>query len=278
MVQGQITDSCHLVKLILNSKYDDFGAIPYNDYLYFVSNRKPDALFSENRYTDIYKARLINDTTFEKPQRPSKLNTRFNNGPISFSKKGEVFFSANRNPSYNSKSVNYLVLFTSAFVNQKFTKWAELDLGLKARNNYTHPAINSNADILVFASDMPGGFGGTDLYICYKIKGIWSAARNLGENINTKGNEISPFLHPDGSLYFASNGLNGIGGYDIFITFFINDFWEIPRNLKFPYNSTADDYFYYCSNDKSTGYLTSNREGTKSNRDIYYFFIKKPTQ
>ncbi len=133
-----------------------------------------------------------------------------------------------------------------------------------------HPALSKDGNILVFASDMPGGFGGTDLYYCVKSgSGQWTRPVNLGKQINTEGNEMFPSLDKDGNLYFSSTGLAGLGGLDVFEV----DLKEMkpvnaPRNMGSPINAQTDDFGLIMSNDLKSGFLSSNRRG---NDDIYRF-------
>ncbi|MES2808613.1 MAG: OmpA family protein [Bacteroidota bacterium] len=135
-----------------------------------------------------------------------------------------------------------------------------------------HAALANNGSVIYFASDMPEGEGGTDIWYCLKkADGTWDTPLNCGKVINTKENESFPTLSADGnSLYFSSNGLPGMGGLDIFRSAGKQAAWSKPVNLKYPLNSTSDDFYYLTKND-TTGYISSNREGGKGSDDIYSF-------
>ena len=123
---------------------------------------------------------------------------------------------------------------------------------------------------------MKGGFGGNDIWYVKKIKrDEWSEPINMGEQINTSGNEVFPFIHFDGSLYFSSDGHIGMGGLDIFKAEFDDE--NILRsiiNMKSPINSSNDDFGIIFENEEEKGYLSSNRLGSKGD-DIYQFYLPK---
>ncbi|BAU52124.1 OmpA family protein [Mucilaginibacter gotjawali] len=132
-------------------------------------------------------------------------------------------------------------------------------------------ALSKDGKTIYFTSDMPGGFGKTDLWYCEKrTDGSWGIPINCGKNINTAEEDAFPVIGGDGNLYYASKGLPGMGGYDIYCAKGQKDQWSTPVNLKYPINSTSDD-FYLVTNDGKSGYLSSNREGGQGGDDIYSF-------
>ena len=136
-----------------------------------------------------------------------------------------------------------------------------------------HPAISPDDKMLVFASDMDGGQGGKDLwYIKEESRGKWSAPINLGPEINTAGDEMFPFIKPNGTLYFASNGHVGMGGLDIFSAENVGDAqWAKVKNMKAPINSSANDFGITFAGDKNKGFFSSSREGGRGKDDIWQF-------
>jgi outer membrane protein OmpA-like peptidoglycan-associated protein len=125
---------------------------------------------------------------------------------------------------------------------------------------------------------MPGGIGGTDIYYCKREGLAWGNPTNAGPVINTEGSEMFPFIHSDGTLYYSSDGLFGLGGLDIFMAAAREDStgFEHPINLAKPLNSSSDDFAFIISENKSDGYLSSNREAGKGDDDIYHFKIDFP--
>lgn len=139
------------------------------------------------------------------------------------------------------------------------------------------PAIDVSETTIVFASDMPGGFGGTDLYVSYNINGQWTYPVNLGPKINTTGDEMFPYFHSDSTLYFASNGHPGMGGFDIYEVIYSIDRTEIDSiaNVGYPINSEADDFGLILDDVKRTGFFCSNRAGGKGGFDLYKLDVLK---
>lgn len=138
-----------------------------------------------------------------------------------------------------------------------------------------HPTIDRGEKVMIFASDMPGGQGGKDLWVTTYNKRAkeWTKPKNLGAGINTSENELFPYLAPDGTLYYSSNGLVGMGGLDIFKAKSSGENkWSNPENLKSPINSFKDDYgFTFEKNKDDKGFITSNRNNGKGKDDIYSF-------
>lgn len=136
----------------------------------------------------------------------------------------------------------------------------------------SQPSIASDGQTLYFVSDRPGGYGGYDLYKAIKEEGLWGSPVNLGPVINSKGNEKSPFIHPDGqTLYFSSDGWSGMGGYDVFYSRMKDQVFQSPVNLGFPINSPEDDVGFFVSTDGMKGYFASNKYNGKGGYDLYTF-------
>jgi hypothetical protein len=131
---------------------------------------------------------------------------------------------------------------------------------------------------MVFASDMPGGQGATDLYISYREgKNNWSTPVNLGSKINTFGSELYPYIMDDHTIYFSSDAHPGMGKLDIFKTEYVNGEWTEPQNLKPPYNSIGDDFGFVMSRQSRQGFFSSDRFDSKGLDDIYSFSEFDPT-
>lgn len=199
------------------------------------------------------------------------VNTRFHEGPSALLPDGSLIFTRNNYYSgkkgSSSEGVTKLKLFTASGAG-----WKKIEGFPYNSDEYSvgHPTVSPAGDILIFASDKPGGFGGTDLYYSVRVKnGRWGRPVNLGNKINTEGDEQFPYLDNSGSLYFSSNGHPGIGGLDIFrVPFTDLKVQTKPTNLGIPVNSGKDDFGFILSPDKQEGYLSSNRKG---NDDIYHF-------
>jgi outer membrane protein OmpA-like peptidoglycan-associated protein/tetratricopeptide (TPR) repeat protein len=138
-------------------------------------------------------------------------------------------------------------------------------------------ALSRDGKVIYFTSDMPGGIGQTDLWYCEKLpNGSWAKPVNCGKTVNTAGDEAFPTIGGDGALYYSSKGLAGMGGFDIYKAKGEKAAWGTPENLKYPLNSTNDD-FYLTTRDGLTGYLSSNRAGGQGSDDIYSFIYKPDT-
>lgn len=141
-----------------------------------------------------------------------------------------------------------------------------------------HPTISKNGKRLYFASNMPGGLGGFDIYVCEWKDGSWAAPKNLGPQINTTGNEQYPFISSEDILYFASDSRPGLGGMDIFYAEPTNNeklFIE-AENLGTPVNSQFDDFGVFILKDGKRGYFSSNRKNGLNDNDVYYMVNNKP--
>jgi outer membrane protein OmpA-like peptidoglycan-associated protein len=200
-----------------------------------------------------------------------KINTKYHNASSAVFPDGSIIFTRNNyNKGQAQKSTEGIIklkLYTASGKNLK--KITEFPYN---SNEYStgHPALNKAGNILIFASDMPGGYGGTDLYYSVRSgRGPWTRPVNLGKKINTEGNEMFPYLDSKGKLYFASNGHAGIGGLDIFeVALKEMKPLETPRNMGRPINGSTDDFGLIISEDYKSGYFSSNRRGDD---DIYQF-------
>lgn len=138
-------------------------------------------------------------------------------------------------------------------------------------------ALSGDGKLIYFSSDMPGSVGKTDLWYCEKnADGSWDKPVNCGKNINSKEEESFPFIDETGVLYYASKGLPGMGGYEIYAARGQKADWDIPKNLEYPINSTSDD-FNFITRDGQSGYLSSNRDKGQGSDDIYAFTRLKET-
>lgn len=203
-------------------------------------------------------------------------NSKFNEGALCFTPNGtRVFFTRNSSKVNKSSKKRELMLFT-AIVNKQ-GKWSKITPSNLNNPAYSigHPAVSPDGNSLVFASDMPGGQGGTDLYMAsIESDGTLGTPVNLGPKINTANNELFPWYNQDKQLFFASNGHPGLGGFDLFVTE-IREGKEpfTPMNLQAPINSASDDIAIAFHADMQ-GYFSSNRR--KGNDDIYRFTQLRP--
>ncbi|CAN1532131.1 OmpA-like domain [Spirosomataceae bacterium] len=204
------------------------------------------------------------------------INSKYHEGPVTFFKdyKKIVFTRNNYNKGRAKKSdkgVNMLKLFIASKKGNKWTDIKELPIN-SDQYSTGHPALSPDNRKMYFVSDMPGGFGGTDIYVVDYRDGSWGVPVNLGREINTEGSEMFPFVDEAGNFYFASDGHAGLGGLDMFYVEFRNG---VPfggvENLGAPINSTKDDFGFITDAERSHGYFSSNRRKGYSDDNIYAF-------
>jgi outer membrane protein OmpA-like peptidoglycan-associated protein/tetratricopeptide (TPR) repeat protein len=265
-----------------NNSATDFSPIMYNaDQLIITSDRaesegKENYKWTGEKFFDLYLLN-INAETVERFEAP--FNQSFHQGAPSFGKEqNTVFFT--QCGSEEKIAVDYCQIMFSQKNGDTWSKPTAIDLGNNAQN-YLHPVLSEDGKMLVFACDKEEGFGGYDLYYSIIIgaddEAKWSVPINLGNKINTDGNEVFPFLDKD-TLYFSSDGHTGMGGLDIFRAEKRAHKWQRPQNLKAPMNSGGDDFGFILDllnplpeKTIQQGYFSSNRLGGRGSDDIYKF-------
>lgn len=270
----------------LNTKWSDFSPMLYKkNEIYFTSDREKGASgktygWTGNGFTDIYKViykvdkKNPNSIKYEIPVLIDKdvINTPYNDGTVCFDTKGSTMYFTQCSGKDGKGKYCRIYSATSAG-----TGWSEPQPLSFSTDSFTcgHPTLSKDGQIMYFASDMPGGFGGKDIwYVTYTKRGkTWGDPVNLGPTINTAGDDMYPFLADDGTLYFSSNGHVGLGGVDIYYTKGENTDWSQPVNMKTPINSGADDFAMTLNKDKESGYFSSTREGGRGQDDIYRFYM-----
>ncbi|OUV74686.1 MAG: hypothetical protein CBC83_03460 [Flavobacteriales bacterium TMED123] len=265
---------------IVNSRYADFSpAFGNKEYteIYFASSRKGstgtelDERTGES-FMDIYKTRIDKKAKWRSPvPEMETINTEANEGPMYLNERGSVMYFT------KCKVEKKKQLGCDIFVSQRKGKlWAEaqkLQIKVDSGASVGHPAITDDENMIFFSSDQKEGYGGKDLWVVQKIKrNQWSEPMNLGPAINTSGDEMFPFVHVDGTLYFASDGHIGMGGLDIYKSVPDSNLsFTSVVNLKSPVNSSGDDFGMIIERKDERGYFTSNRAGGKGGDDIYQF-------
>ena len=262
-------------------KFDEFSPVYYKDGIVFCSNQG--ALLPFNYSTgdnkNFFKIHYI-DTTASKQKSQflsGTLNSHFNDGPVSFNSSGDtIYFSRNllgdAKPWNASDPRNTLGIFFAVLSGSKWENITELRFNSDSYN-VTTPWISPDGKRLYFASDKPGGYGGSDLYYCEWNNNYWNNPVNLGNVVNTEGNEAYPFINRAGELFFSSDGHPGLGGKDIFYSRQIDSTWIEPVRLNPPVNSEYDDFGLITDEDMSEGYFTSQRSASL---DIYNFITVNP--
>lgn len=229
-------------------------------------------------YYNLYSAAVDNQGKLSS-MKPVKgdVNTKFHDGPASYDKANDlVYFTRNnylKKKGVDGNNTMRLKIYRAKLIDSKLKNVEELPFN---SNDYScgHPSISADGKQLYFASDMPGGRGGTDIYVVeIKENGAFGAPQNMGEEINTSRDEVFPYIHPEENiLFFSSNGLFGLGGLDVFVAKLTKtgDVKSI-QNLGTPINTMYDDFSFVNNAEQTMGYLASNRVDGAGNDDVYRF-------
>jgi len=263
--------------------YDDFGPAKMGDQIVFSSNRGVMAgivrtyAWDGKPFLDLYGAEVDENGEASSAKPFSKvLNSKYHEGNATFSSDGkEVFFTRNDyldgEFGEGENGVNNLKIYTSMM--DEDGNWSEPVAFPYNSSNFStgHPSLSADGKTLYFVSDRPNGKGGADIYMSKRNSdGSWAEPVNL-RSINTEGNEMFPFIHPEGNLYFASDGHFGLGGLDVFVAIPKSGGFEKPKNMGYPFNDANDDFGVWIDMDYSNGYLSSNRDTGSYGDDIYRF-------
>ncbi len=215
----------------------------------------------------------LNDNEWSEPEKMDyPTNTLYNEGAYSITEDGtELYFaSCNRLDGFGGCDIYFSELNNN--------EWSEpINLGSNVNSKYweSQPSISSNKDLLFFSSNREGGVGNRDIWVCKRLgKYKWSEPFNLGKNVNTEKDEITPFVFADSkTLYFASKGHVGLGGFDIFVSTVNNDgYFSETKNLGYPINTWNDESSLIVSKNYSYGFFSSDRvDYIHSNLDLFYF-------
>ncbi len=263
----------------INSKMSDYSPCIYKDKIIFVSSRDTISArrssWTDEPFYSLYECQIDSNYKLTSYKRLfGEVNTKYHEGPVSYDKNSGILYFTRNNFFHGKKgeskdNSNYLKIYQAI---NKDGKWEDIKELPFNNDEYScaHPAISPDGKKLYFISNMPGGFGGTDIYFCNKQDSGWSKPINLGKPVNTFGNELFPTFSENGILYFASTGHPGLGGLDLFM---YTDNKIV--NLGYPINTSYDD-FGLCTENGEKGFFSSNRNGGFNNDDIYYFKMNQP--
>ena len=270
-----------IVKLSINSEHSDFCPVYFDEGLVFASARNRTEIIQRTHdwtgmpYFSLYYAKG-SELTFSQPKpfAPS-INTRYNNGPVCFSKSGDYIYVTRNNVEEGrvKESDSGIVKLKIYILKRNGNDWENETSFDYNSDNYScaHPCISADGNKLYFASDMPGGYGGMDIYVSTREGKKWGKPVNLGPSVNTSGNEGFPYIDSKKGLFFASNGRGGLGGFDIYYSPKSMNGFSTPVNLGYPINSPGDDFSWIQNEAGTFGYFTSNRETKGENDEIYSF-------
>ncbi len=264
----------------INSPNSEFSPTYYQDGIVFASDQKqhgPIDKHTGERYLELYYAPLDMNGDPLKPKEFSiRLNSRLHEAATTFNNaQDRIIFTRNSQKAgkalANKKHIVQMRLYEAAMGKLDWENVEELEFN---GENFScmHPTLSPSGDKLYFASDMPGegARGDMDIYVVEWEDGRWGRPRNLGPKVNTPAKEAFPFIHDSGVLFFASQGHNGVGGFDIYMLN-LGDEEEEVVNLGKPFNTVKDDFGFILSRDGLSGFFSSDRSGGMGRDDIYRF-------
>lgn len=279
--------------LDINTELSDFGTTEYENSIVFASARGGGRKYrwNEEPYLDIYSVEKTDNGFGEVNEIDGKVNTKYHESSAVFSPNGKYMFFT-RNNFFRLKykedetGVNRLQLYRATL--SEDGTWDDIHKIHFNSEDYSvaHPALNLTGSRLYFASDMPGTYGQSDIFVVdVNDDGTLGEPENLGSSINTEGQESFPFVDTSGNLFFSSTGFPGLGGLDVFKSEELDQKVASGSNRSFPIenvgkpvNSSADDFGYYENLVTKRVYFSSNREGGKGSDDIYTFEVPECKQ
>ena len=265
----------------LNTASSDFGGTFNGGKLYITSARnstRKNYGWNEQPFLDIYEIVKNDDGTYQPGTLLNdKINTRYHEGLVSFSPDGNTMYFSRESffekvyekDSITKNRYSQLHLFKAS---KTGSDWDNVEGFPINSENYSvkNPSVSTDGKTLFFASDMPGGYGLFDIYkASINEDGSLGEATNLGQKVNTEGQEMFPYISSNGTLYFSSNGHLGLGGLDVFHTKEIDGKMAPIRNIGIPVNGNSDDFAFSLDEESGEGYVSSNREGGVGSDDIY---------
>lgn len=274
----------------VNTEASEFGVSYYKDNKVLLTsstrvkkvyNRKDER--SNQFFYNLFKAELIEDGLGSLEFDKTALQSKYHDGPACYDPTNEfIYFTRNnldgKKAVDENKKVTHLKIFRGRIVNNEIVNVESLPFNSDLYSTM-HPSISADGTKLFFSSNMPGGYGGFDLYVVEINKqGMYSAPKNLGPKVNSILDDVFPFYQQNGSiLFFSSNGHIGSGGLDIFFSEIADDLTTIKTlNAGTSINSEYDDFSFVNDSEQKSGFMASNRNGENQNDDIFAFSQKEP--
>jgi outer membrane protein OmpA-like peptidoglycan-associated protein len=263
----------------INSPAVDYSPTYYGNGLVFVSSRNRGGFVNPvtgETYYELFHAPFGANGQLARPRLFSiEINSALHEGPVTFDKQeNTMYFTRSNQESGEGKADETGTVRLKIYrATRGIYDWEGVEALPFNSDAYTcmHPSLSADGSKLFFASNMPGGYGGTDIYMVIRIKNQWSAPINLGPEINTPKQEGFPFFHENGTLFFSSNGHKGLGGMDVFSIDLSGSRWGLLTNLGEPINSASHDFGFIMDDSGKKGYFSSNRKGGMGKDDIYAF-------
>ncbi len=273
-----------MLKKVNSSKDSDFGATwlnnNYNEIIFTstrdaATGKEKDGITGQE-FADFFTSKQDRKGDWSTPtlaDESENINTEASEGtPFMNSKYTKLYFTRCQNGAHRKNGCQIMIAGKSGGA---FSEARPVEIaGVDTLDIVGHPTLSSDELILYFAAERKGGFGGNDIWVAMRDNATepFKHPFNLGERINTAGNEVFPFLRYDTVLYFASDGHGGMGGLDIFVSSMdTSGQWGEPRNLKYPINSIGDDFAIVFHPTDERGFISSNRGNSRGLDNIYYF-------
>ena len=264
-----------------NTGASDICPVPYAEGIVFISDRgalRAKKMTNSGTNRPFYEPYIMKGTgaAFNAAELfGTYSDNNYHSGPLTFNGDGKLMIitrsnEANSKTSKDSQGRVHLQLFSSV----KGEKGWGIEVALPFNStNYScmHPSLSQDGNTLYFASDMPGGQGGIDIWKSTWDGSVWSTPENAGNKVNTIGDDVFPFITSENVLYFSSNGWPGLGGLDVYMSEQMSGSWSRAENLGGDINSSQDDFGFSYLPATKTGYFSSNRNDQGINDDIYFF-------
>jgi outer membrane protein OmpA-like peptidoglycan-associated protein len=288
----QNKDRFTVKEVSINSPNSDFGVSWFGPNKVLFSSARNETFGIERRaaindqpFLDLFVADVMPNGDLANPRLlEGSVNTKYHEGPATANVTGDVIWFT-RNSYFQGRSqrsrqgISRLGIYRASAQGSGSFGAVEQFLFNNSEVTIAHPSLSVDGQRLYFMSDMPGGFGGTDIYLCRMQDGKWGEPENLGPAINTARNEAFPFIAADGVLYFASNGHPGLGGMDIFAAMPAGATgFSAIINVGAPVNSAKDDFAFVIDPSGSRGYFSSNRPAATGDDNIFSFVMHRPLE
>ncbi|MDR1645745.1 MAG: OmpA family protein [Tannerellaceae bacterium] len=261
----------------LNSRRSEFAPMLYGtnyDQLYFASSRTRDkdtkvSAITGQANNNLFLVKQDENGAWLAPEEiEDEVNTEFDEGTPSFTADGNTMYYTYC--SEDPEGPRTSEIYVSTRSNAKWSKGTRTTIVKDSVTALGHPAVSPDGKYIYFVSDITGGYGGKDIFRARRIGNDFGPMENLGPQINTPGDELFPYVRDSVTLYFASNGHPGMGGLDIFKASLDSSAWQV-ENMKYPINSSADDFGITFAGNREKGFFSSNRNDLRGSDHLYSF-------
>lgn len=271
-----------LKQLVFPELKNCFAAVPFGNSIVFAADEAVSSVgrtydWTGNSFLDMYSATKQSGVWGEVEKLNGAVNGKYHEGPAAFSPDQRTIYFTRTNLTEkkltkDSAEVVHFKLFEAELDDEG--NWSNVQEFAFNGDDFStgHPCLSDNGQYMYFVSNQPGGYGGTDIYVTRKVSRAWTTPENLGDVVNTSGNEMFPFFQ-DSVLFFSSTGHFNMGGLDVFKSEMVEGEFQEPTNLLYPLNSTADDFAYVLKKDGNSGFVSSHRSGVDQ---IYEIVVNAP--